>query len=132
MKYFLPILTVLFLVAVFMFPSPTLAWLQSYEIGPTRVYGFWRGLMHGFIAPFAVIAQLFDNKIVLYSPINSGFFYNLGFMLGLSCIIGGGAKGSCKSKKDEDEKKFMAFLKAIGLLAVFTAIANRCCRKKCE
>ncbi|MFA6004893.1 MAG: hypothetical protein WC775_00205 [Patescibacteria group bacterium] len=126
MKYFLPLLTLLFFVVAFAFPVTTLAWLQTYEVGPTRVYGFWPGLMHGFIAPFALIGQLFDNTIVLYSSVNNGFWYNLGFLLGISCIIGGGSKGTCiKQKKDDDEKKFVAFLRTIGIIAFLSAIVNK-------
>ena len=76
-------------------PSKVHAWLQIYEVTQYSDYGFWVGLWHGLIAPFAFIAQIFDNQIVLYSSVNNGFVYNLGFLLGISMIIGGGTKKTC-------------------------------------
>jgi hypothetical protein len=51
--------------------------------------GFWLGLMHGFILPFALIAELFTNAHVYAFP-NSGGWYDLGFVLGAAAIFGGG------------------------------------------
>ncbi len=93
------LLTVL-LGAVCLTPQPAQAWLQTYEVTATSHYGFLYGVMHGFLAPFAVIAQLFDKNIILYSSVNNGFLYNLGFMIGISMIIGGGCKSSCRGKCD--------------------------------
>lgn len=74
--------------------TPAQAWLQAYEVTSNANYGFLYGLWHGIIAPFAVIAYFFDNDIVLYSSINNGFLYNIGFLLGISIIIGGGSKSA--------------------------------------
>jgi hypothetical protein len=51
--------------------------------------GFWLGLVHGFISPFALIAQLFVNVRVYAYP-NDGGWYDLGFVLGAAAIFGGG------------------------------------------
>lgn len=45
-------------------------------------YGFFSGLWHGFIAPFSLIGMLFDSSIAVFASKNSGFFYNLGFLMG--------------------------------------------------
>jgi hypothetical protein len=45
-------------------------------------YGFWSGLLHGFIAPFDFIGMLFSDRIVMYAPNNNGAWYALGFLIG--------------------------------------------------
>ena len=44
--------------------------------------GFFYGLLHGFLAPYALLAGLF-SEIRVYAYPNSGWFYDFGFMLGL-------------------------------------------------
>jgi hypothetical protein len=51
--------------------------------------GFWMGLVHGAIAPFALIAHLFTDVRVYAFP-NSGGWYDFGFLLGMAAIWGGG------------------------------------------
>lgn len=65
---------------------------------PGKVYGFWSGLLHGFICPFAFIVSLFKDGIAIYAINNSGNLYNLGFVLGAAIIFGGGGNASKKSK----------------------------------
>jgi hypothetical protein len=36
----------------------------------------------------------FDNNITIYQAGNDGFWYNLGYILGLSIALGGGARAS--------------------------------------
>ena len=60
--------------------------------------GFWLGLWHGFICPFSFIGSLFDENIGLYDINNSGNFYNLGYVLGLAGIFGGGTNARKKRK----------------------------------
>jgi len=43
--------------------------------------GFFSGLLHGLIAPFALIGSLFTGVSVYEWP-NSGAWYNFGFLLG--------------------------------------------------
>lgn len=47
-----------------------------------HTYGFLGGLLHGFIAPFDLIAMLFRNDITVYAPNNNGAWYALGFLIG--------------------------------------------------
>lgn len=54
--------------------------------------GFFIGLWHGIAAPFALIGSLF-MKIRIYEFPNSGFWYDLGFILGIG-FWGGGAAAS--------------------------------------
>lgn len=63
--------------------------------------GFWLGLWHGIIAPFAFIISLFNDSIAVYEVANNGNWYNLGFLLGASMIFGGSgtqARGRSRSE----------------------------------
>jgi hypothetical protein len=54
--------------------------------------GFWFGVMHGFTAPFALIAFFKDVRI--YAFPNSGWWYDFGFFIGFAAICGGGTKSA--------------------------------------
>ena len=55
-------------------------------------YGFFGGIIHGFVFfPFALLAKLFGMDYGLYADNNSGFFYWLGFIIGLGGLGGGGS-----------------------------------------
>lgn len=62
------------------------------------VAGFWRGLWHGFIAPFTFLVSLFVDNVHVYEVHNSGGWYNFGFLLGLSIIFGGGCRGAARRR----------------------------------
>lgn len=66
--------------------------------------GFWMGLWHGIIAPFAFIVSLFKHDVNVYEVYNSGGWYNFGFIIGLS-IIFGGPKGAGSIKKRRKYRK---------------------------
>lgn len=65
-------------------------------------YGFFSGIWHGFVFPLSLVANIiswilslfdihvFENIQIIGRP-NTGFFYYLGFILGLSSGSGGGA-----------------------------------------
>ena len=64
-------------------------------------YGFFSGLWHGFVFLFAVVANIlswllglvgisFLDSVQIVGRPNTGFFYYVGFFLGL-CSAGGGA-----------------------------------------
>lgn len=56
--------------------------------------GFFWGLLHGFISPFAFIGSLFSDDIAVYSVPNSGGWYDAGFIIGFLSMAGGGGKAS--------------------------------------
>jgi hypothetical protein len=60
--------------------------------------GFFMGLVHGAIAPFALVGHIFDNGIRIYSVPNSGGWYDFGFLLGLSVVWGGGSATAANRK----------------------------------
>ncbi|MEY3053242.1 MAG: hypothetical protein RLY31_3027 [Bacteroidota bacterium] len=48
----------------------------------SREYGFFSGIWHGLIAPFALVGMFFDSGTAVYANHNSGFPYALGFLIG--------------------------------------------------
>lgn len=54
---------------------------NAIEISPV---GFWYGLWHGLILPFAWLISLFDNDTAIYAIYNNGGWYDFGFLLGVS------------------------------------------------
>ena len=53
--------------------------------------GFWYGLWHGMILPFAWLVSLFNSDVAIYATYNNGGWYDFGFVLGV------GALGGCSS-----------------------------------
>jgi hypothetical protein len=51
--------------------------------------GFFLGLLHGYISLFSLIASLFVS-VRIYEYPNSGFFYDLGFIVGVFAFYGSG------------------------------------------
>ena len=77
--------------------------------GPNLVIaGFWRGLWHGFICLFTLIASVFSRSVTIYEVHNNGAWYNLGFVLGAAMFFGGGGAGTkekhCARVAREDSK----------------------------
>ena len=56
--------------------------------------GFFLGLWQGIIVILSFIVSWFDKNITIYQAGNDGFWYNLGYILGLSIALGGGARAS--------------------------------------
>jgi hypothetical protein len=59
--------------------------------------GFWKGLVHGFIAPASFIVSLFTDFRIYAFP-NAGRWYDFGFMLGIGGFSGG-IFGALRRKK---------------------------------
>lgn len=51
-------------------------------------YGFFSGIWHGFIFPFSLLGCLFIDSVHLIGKPNTGFFYGLGYFLGLTPLLG--------------------------------------------
>lgn len=45
--------------------------------------GFWFGLWHGFILPWAWLISLFSDSTAIYAVYNNGGWYNFGFVIGI-------------------------------------------------
>lgn len=63
------------------------------------VAGFWDGLWNGVISPVTFIISLFDKTVQMFEVHNNGAWYNLGFLLGVSIVFGGGAGGASSRRK---------------------------------
>jgi hypothetical protein len=64
--------------------------------------GFWSGLVHGIILPFAFIVSLFKDSVAVYDVCNVGGWYDFGFCLGV-CLFTGGSHGARRSGSSETD-----------------------------
>ncbi len=48
--------------------------------------GFWYGLWHGMILPFAWFLSLFMDDVAVYAIYNNGGWYDFGFFLGVGAL----------------------------------------------
>jgi hypothetical protein len=64
-----------------------------------KIAGFWLGLWHGLISPITFIISIFSKSVRIYEVHNSGFWYNLGFVIGAGLFLQGGILGSRKARK---------------------------------
>lgn len=64
------------------------------------VPGFWWGLWHGFVFPWAWIGSLFWEDIAVYAVPNTGGWYDFGFFLGITVLGGGSWLSSKKRRRD--------------------------------
>ncbi len=56
--------------------------------------GFWYGLWHGMILPFAWFWSLFSDNTAIYAAYNNGGWYDFGFMLGVGSLGGSSSVAS--------------------------------------
>jgi hypothetical protein len=61
--------------------------------------GFWMGLWQGFISPVTLIVSLFTDDVSIYEVQNSGNWYDVGFMIGVSMILGGAGGGGAAGRR---------------------------------
>jgi hypothetical protein len=59
--------------------------------GGAPLPGFLLGLFHGYISLFSLIAGLFF-PVRIYEFPNAGFFYDVGFVVGLFAFYGSGSR----------------------------------------
>jgi hypothetical protein len=85
-------LALVLLIATSCAPGPNTLAKTPDEEG--KVANFWWGLWHGFIAPFTFIVSLFKQNVHIYEVHNTGNWYNFGYLLGMSIILGSGGRGS--------------------------------------
>jgi hypothetical protein len=94
-------LVLLVLIMIFMFTGCAAEMNVFEKVVPDsgEIAGFWNGLWHGIIAPFAFIISLFSDSVGVYELHNNGNWYNFGFMIGLSIILGGGGRSSRRRRR---------------------------------
>ena len=76
------------------------------EINPGHNAGFWAGIWHGLIIIITFIISLFTRHVGIYEVSNTGWSYNIGFIIGLMISLGGAFRSTHKKyrmkKKDWD------------------------------
>ena len=65
---------------------------------PLDAPGFFSGLVHGFLILLSLVASLFTD-VRIYAFPNSGFWYDLGYLLGASAFLGGAGKGASRPSR---------------------------------
>jgi hypothetical protein len=70
------------------------------ELGGTSA-GFWLGIWHGTISPVTFFVSLFKSSIGVYEVHNNGGWYNFGFFLGLTSVLGGSGGAYSRTRRDE-------------------------------
>ena len=60
--------------------ADTVTFTQAGQVEPV---GFWYGLWHGMILPFAWIGSLLSDEISIYAIYNNGGWYDFGFFCGV-------------------------------------------------
>ena len=94
-KYLLLIVVILALVFMNCGPGNE-RWNQ--EINPGNKAGFWFGVWHGIIIIVTFVVSLFTNDVGIYETNNTGWPYNLGFIIGLNISIGGMFSGGKRKR----------------------------------
>ena len=61
--------------------------------------GFWAGLWHGVLMFITLIVSFFTDQVRIYEFNNSGWPYDLGFVLGAMGAFGGGTSATTKRKR---------------------------------
>lgn len=93
-KFLLPLLVI----AVLLFTGCVEQVSVADCITNSHIYGFWGGLWHGIIAPFDLVAMIFNDKYAVYATNNNGAWYAFGFILGSG---GWGLLGSGRKRKKD-------------------------------
>jgi len=67
--------------------------------------GFFAGCWHGFIAWITFVLSLFTS-VKMYAVDNTGPGYNLGFLIGTACWLGGWGGSWKYSRKSADDREW--------------------------
>jgi hypothetical protein len=102
MKRLLPVLLILLFAASCAAGVNDLAHKANAE---GLVAGFWRGLWHGMIAPFAFVVSLFSDHVQVYEVHNNGGWYNFGFLTGIGAFWHGGSRGGRRIRVSVQKEK---------------------------
>lgn len=92
-RVFLWILLFAILVSLFILPSCAPKNTQLYT-DEYRIAGFWKGIWHGAIVVITFIISLFNHNVGIYEVHNTGWSYDLGFLIGCGVFTGGITNGT--------------------------------------
>lgn len=82
-------------------PNPL---VQHHAPGAAPLAGFWLGLWHGLIVWPTFFVSLFSANVSVYEVHNTGWPYNLGFVIGAACFHGGGGAGASRRRRRRDDE----------------------------
>ncbi|MBU2502155.1 MAG: hypothetical protein ABIK96_14605 [bacterium] len=76
---------------ILMVTAPLILWLAGCAPGggdatENEPAGFFKGIWHGWIAPVTLVWGFFDRSIRIYEPLNTGWWYDLGYYM---AVVGG-------------------------------------------
>ncbi len=57
------------------------------EQAVTETYGWFSGLLHGWLSTIALIASIFSDEYVIYACNNTGFWYNFWYLIGVGGLF---------------------------------------------
>lgn len=63
--------------------------------------GFFAGIWHGMVVVFSLVVSFFTDKVNIYELHNTGFGYDLGFVLGILGAYGGGTHVTTRKCRDQ-------------------------------
>ncbi len=84
------LLTIAVVVAAFFLASGIITEFPGHEKFQTDKAGILSGIIHGAIAPIMLVIALF-TKYTAYEINNTGWFYNLGYIVAMLMVWGGGS-----------------------------------------
>ncbi len=82
-KYLLPLITIVLVLLV------TGCLPGHGHFSPMKPAGFFTGVWHGWIAPVSLIWSLFEPRVSIYEPLNTGWWYDFGFYISIIAGFGG-------------------------------------------
>jgi len=84
-KNFVAVAILFGLVAPLIFsPHPANAFVSEGQYPQEDIPGVFRGIWHGLLAPYSLIARLIVDDIVMYATPNTGWWYDAGFLIGVA------------------------------------------------
>jgi hypothetical protein len=89
---------VLLVVLVLAACAPSANPLIDQAVGDGSSAGFLLGIWHGFIVVITFFISLFSDSVGVYEVHNTGWSYNLGYLIGLMMALGGSGAGAGRRK----------------------------------
>lgn len=68
---------------IFTIPNTAEAFVQKYAYSEYNPPGFFSGIWHGLLAPYSLVARWFMDDGAMYAVPNTGWFYDVGFLVGI-------------------------------------------------
>lgn len=72
--------------------------------GAAPFAGFFLGIWHGAIVWVTLLVSLFDPGVSVYEVHNTGWAYNLGFVIGAAFFHGGGGGGASEWRRRRERR----------------------------